>query len=213
MRDQVRERSLSLRERALDWKEELENKSDEELIEDGREIHEEALSLFMRQCLICSIMAERHEGGLRILSREWGLSYGRVSEMSRIWNKIMEPILERKEEVPLQLEPEYFHIALRASEPVEAIAYAEEQKGADASFTCSKLKQALEHGMPTNINNCRRCVHYEAISGIILEIGIQSQKFSAPGKVEVCTAHEQLLGATIKKDLTEQAISCEDYDD
>ncbi len=194
------------------WAETFEQASDEELIERGREIHEEVLSLFVQQCLIAHIIARRHEGGLKILSSEWGVSYHRVSEMGRIWNKLIAPMIEKDEAPPLELEPEYFHAALRSENPEDALEYARTQKSSNSSFSCSRFRQAINYGMPTEIKNCRYCRHWTSINGTQLKVIFAGQEFTTLGRIDICEEHKKILSCSLSEDTVETAMACEKYE-
>ncbi len=202
----------TLGDQVKEWKEQFEQASDEELIERGREIHEEVLSLFVQQCLIAHIIARRHEGGLKLLASEWGISYHRVSEMGRIWNKIILPMIEKDETPPLELEPEFYHVALRSPDPEKALVYAVEQKSTNSGFSCPKFRNAISQGMPENIKNCRYCAHHTSVNGTTIEIFFAGQTFTSLGKVEMCEELQKILSCAVSNDMSEMAIDCEAYE-
>lgn len=136
--------------------------------------------------MIASTVAKRRDGGLRLLAREWGVAYTRASEMARIWREILKPMLDRGLQPPIELEQEYFHVALRSPEPIEAIAYAQDQKNQNSGFTCAKLKSALKTGMPDNIKNCSKCSHYFYMEDVEYTIDVGGKKTKIKGNLVMC---------------------------
>ena len=200
-------------EQASKWEEIASSKSTEDLLELGRTAQEGSIRFFFLQCLISSIIAKRRDGGLRVLAREWGLAYNRASEMGRIWREIIKPMIDRGLHPPIELEPEYFHIALRAPEPVEAIIYAQDQKNSSSGFTCAKLKTALKTGMPENIKDCAKCSHFFNLENVKYSVVLPTGKSTEiEGGLMLCDKFGVLrpLG---NFNLQEKAASCNIFQD
>jgi len=195
------------------WEEIAQTKPTEDLIEVGRTAQEGSMKFYFLQCMIANTVAKRRDGGLKVLAREWGLAYTRSSEMARVWRDIVRPMLDKGLHPPIELEPEYFHIALRASEPVEAIIYAQDQKNSNSGFTCAKLKAALKTGMPDNIKECPKCKHFLFLDQAKYTITAPTgKKTEIEGSLMLCDIFGALrpLG---NFNLQEKATGCRVYSD
>jgi len=142
----------------------LEKLPDDDLVEIGRGLKTKISEQFMMMCLIANIMASRWDGALKMLAREWGISYTRASEMSSIWSKIYSRMLQRGESPPLELEPEFMFVAVRAPDPVQAISYAADMKAQDKGFGVRQLRFAVGRAKTTSqfpefVKSCRDCEH------------------------------------------------------
>lgn len=142
----------------------LERLPDEHLVEIGRDLKAKISENFMIMCLIANIMASRWDGALKMLAREWGISYTRASEMSSIWSKIYSRMLQKGETPPVELEPEFLFAAVRAPDPVQAIEYAADMKAQNKGFGVRQLRFAVRRAKETSefpefVKSCRDCEH------------------------------------------------------
>jgi len=192
----------------------------EVLVELGREHYRKANSNWLILCLIANTIAKRWDGSLEWLAEQWGIAYKRLSEMSSIWENIISRMLAGQQIPPSVLEQEFYHTALRATDPVEAIVYAETQKGGNSGFSVADLRHAIQlkektGELPTEIETCFRCKHFTKKTGnvtvIITEEGKEVRK-TFLGSILAC-AFDGVVAVSVKYDPRQRAAECSAHED
>lgn len=188
----------------------LETLPDEDLIELGSSLQEDAWRKWLTQCCIAHILLSRKEGWLKELARRWDITPTRVSEMASIWRKIVEPLSASGEALP-PLPPSFFHEALRSNDPLGTIRVAADAKARDPKFSTRQLRRMIAAEKNTDdVVTCKNCQFFQWLPGLPVTLEIRGTRYELTVDLGACR-HKGILVLKLDSDLEFLAESCEEF--
>ena len=191
----------------------LEKFDDQTLVDYGYMLQEKTYENWLRQACIASILVRRHEGWGPKLAALWGVSKNWVYELSYIWNKIITPMVEQGEHLP-PLPPSFYHEALRAKDPIEAIKQADEAKSMNPSFTVREFRKSLAANREEAnemLESCKSCRFYEVLKDVPFSVIFNGQRIDGlTGTIHACR-YGGVLKIEMNFNPTAKASNCMHY--